>query len=221
MIKINTLALFLILVTNVKAQRVVYDAKHFGVINENGAVQNAAEATHNQYLEKIDGNIQSINTNAGSVILAQSLIYDGLRNVNSALKNGIAVRNMAVIISGILKNTSRMMEMAKGEPYLLFFAENISRHMEFRSTKLLNDVSGFILKEGDNVLADYNSRDQLLRRVTQDLQILSSLAYGAWRAMYWAKQRGIVRSVNPYAHFINQDRSIVEDIIRKAKYLNQ
>lgn len=221
MIRNYTVGALLIFGISVKAQKVVYDKKHFTAVNENGAVQNAAESTHNQYLAKIDGNIQNINTNAGSVILAQTLIYDGLRNVNSALKNGIAVKNIAIIISDIMDNSEKMMEMAKGEPYLLLFAEDISNDMKFRSSRLVTDVSAFILKEGDNMLADYNSRDQLLKRVTQELQIISSLAYGAWRAMYWAKQRGLLKSVNPYAGFINHDRTIVEDIINNAKYLKQ
>jgi hypothetical protein len=86
---------------------------------------------------------------------------------------------------------------------------------------LVNDVSGFVLKEGDNVLADYNARDQLLRKVTQELQLLDSLAYGAWRAMYWAKERGIIASVNPYASWINKDKSFVNQIINQAKYLQR
>jgi hypothetical protein len=37
--------------------------------------------------------------------------------------------------------------------------------------------------------------------------------------MYWAKERGIVASVNPYAGFINQDKTFVTQIIQNAKYL--
>lgn len=37
--------------------------------------------------------------------------------------------------------------------------------------------------------------------------------------MYWAKERGIVVSLTPFADYINQDRQHVEDIIRNAKYL--
>jgi len=91
--------------------------------------------------------------------------------------------------------------------------------MRTRAVALANDVSGFILKEGDNMLADFNARDQLLRRVTQQLQILSSLAYGGWKAMYWARQRGLVRNLNPFAGFIDQDRAAVERILLNAKYL--
>jgi len=207
------------LLNQADAQRVVYDKKHFQVVNENAIARQAAELSHNQYLEKIDQNLQTINLNVGSVVTAQTIIYEGLSNVNSALKNGLAVRQLSAIISDILDYSSQMATMARAEPYLLLFSEDFVRQMKERSVRLVTDVSGFILKEGRNVLTDFNNRDQLLRKVTQELQLISALVYGAWKAMYWAKERGIFRFLNPFADFINQDRIYVEDIIRNAKYL--
>lgn len=198
-------------------QRIVFDQKHFQTVNENGAVRYSAEMAHNQYLEKIDNNLQTININTGSVVLAQSIIYNGLANVNSALKNGLAVKDMVLLVADIVQYSRQMVDMAKSEPHLLLFAEDIGMQMKMRSTRLVNDVSGFILNQ--NVLTDYNSRDQLLRKVTQELQIICGLVYGAWKAMFWAKQRGVFRSINPYADYINTDRQVVQDIIRNSKYL--
>jgi len=203
------------------AQRVVYDKKHFQTVNENAVARQAAELTHNQYLAKIDQNLQTINLNVGSVVLAQSIIYDGLSNVNSALKNGLAVQQLGSIVADLVNYSNQMVQIGRSEPYLLLFAEDFGNQMTARSVRLLTEVSGFVLKEGSNVLADYNSRDQLLRKVTQELQLLVSLAYGAWKAMYWAKERGIVKSLNPFQDFINQDKNHVEDIIRNAKYLRK
>jgi hypothetical protein len=116
---------------------------------------------------------------------------------------------------------NQALAMAKSEPYLLVFAGNIASEMRTRSLTLVSDVSGYVLKEGNNVLADYNSRDQLLRKVITQLQILDGLAYGAWKAMYWAKERGVIASLDPFANFISQDTRIVSQIIQNAKYLRQ
>lgn len=51
--------------------------------------------------------------------------------------------------------------------------------------------------------------------------ILRGVAYGMQRTMFWAKQRGILNSLNPYAGYINIDKQIADDIIRNAKYLKQ
>ncbi|RZJ23698.1 MAG: hypothetical protein EON51_02130 [Acinetobacter sp.] len=217
---ISIVAIAFFIVTNADAQRVVFDKGHFSIVNENGTVRNAAEISHHQYLGRINNNLQDINVNVGAVVAAQTLIYQGLSNVNSAIKNALAAKNMAFVISDIMDYSSKMVEMGRAEPYLLLFAEDMGRQMKVRSFNLVNEVSGFVLKEGQNVLMDYNARDQLLRKITTELQIIAGLTYGAWKAMYWAKKRGIVKSLNPWASYINNDKVIVNDIIRNAKYLN-
>jgi hypothetical protein len=203
------------------AQEVVFDPQHFLSATSNGIVRSTAESTHEQYLGKINTNINDLNTNVGSVVLAQTMIYEGLSNVNSALKDGLAVKNMAVIISDMTGYIDQALALAKSQPYLLLFADNIANEMKTRAVALVTDVSGYVLKEGDNVLADYNARDQLLHKVITQLQILDGLAYGAWKAMYWAKERGIIASLNPFQDYINKDIIFVSQIIQNAKYLKQ
>jgi len=214
-------ALLLTASERMHAQEYVVDVQHAIAVTENGTVRSGAESTHEQYLGKINNNINDLNTNVGSVVLAQTMIYNGLANVNSALKDGLAVKNMAIIIADMTGYINQALNMAKTEPYLLVFATNIASEMRTRSLALITDVSGYVLKEGDNVLADYNARDQLLRKVVTQLQILDGLAYGAWKAMYWAKERGLIASLDPFAEYISQDSRIVTEIIQNAKYLHQ
>ena len=200
-------------------QEYVFDAQHLLAVMENGAARNSAEVAHNQYLSKINSNLENIGINMSSVVLAQTIIYNALSDVNSAIKDGVAVKNMTVTISDMISYLNQCLDLAKSQTYLLLFAQNIEQQMQVRAIALVSDVSGFVLKEGGNVLADYNARDQLLRKVTQELEIMDSLAYGAWRAMYWAQQRGLIASINPYQSFINKDKLFVQQIIGNAKYL--
>ena len=207
--------------TTAQAQRVVIDPWHVSAVTQNGAVRGSAEAAHDQYLGKINNNLNDLNTNVGSVIVAQTVIYQALSNVNSALKNGLAVKNMAVIIADMTNYIQQALALARSDPALLLIANDVTSQMKTRATMLVNDVSGFILKEGNNVLANYGSRDELLHKVTQQLQILDGLAYGAWRAMYWAKEKGVLRTLNPFDEYINRDKNFVAQIIQNAKYLRQ
>ena len=201
------------------AQEVVFDAQHFAAVMENGAARNSAEIAHNKYLSKISDNLSDIGINVSTVVLAQTIIYNALSDVNSALKDGIAVKNMSVMVSDMISYLDQCLTLAKTQPYLVLFASNIESEMVTKSIGLLTQVSGFILKEGGNVLADYNARDQLLAKVNQQLAILDGLAYGAWRAMYWAKEKGLLASLNPYANWINKDINFANQIIFNAKYL--
>ena len=203
------------------AQQYVFDPQYFASVEANQAVRSAAEGTHDQYLGKIKNNIDDVNTNVGSVVLAQTIIYNGLANVNSALKDGLEVKYMATITADMINYLQQALALAKSQPYLILFATNIADEMKLRAVGMVGEVSSYVLKSGNNVLADYNSRDQLLKKITTTLQILDGLAYGAWRAMYWAKERGIFASVNPWENYINKDKYFVQEIINNAKYLKQ
>jgi len=200
-------------------QEYVFDPSYFESVTYNGVARSGAEETHNNYLGKINNNLNTININVGSVVTAQTIIYNALANVNSALKDGIAVKNMTVTVTDMISYLNQCLTLAKSQPYLLLFAQNIEQQLQARAVALVSNVSGFVLKSGNNVLADYNARDQLLRKVTEQLEIMDSLAYGAWRAMFWAQQRGLIASINPYQSFINKDKSFVSQIIANAKYL--
>jgi hypothetical protein len=217
--KIGLTILLCIAFLQARSQQYVVDYQHLQAVSQNAVVRGSAEATHNQYLTKINDHIDALNENVGTVVVAQTLIYQGLSNVNSALKDGLALKNMAVIISDMTGYINQALILAKDEPYLLLFAGRIADQMRARSLALMSDVSAYILKEGDHVLADYNARDQLMRKVTQHLQILDGLAYGTWKSMYWARQRGLMATATPFASWVNQDKRFVSQIIQNAKYL--
>ncbi|MGQ7856536.1 hypothetical protein ACUN24_20055 [Pedobacter sp. WC2501] len=203
------------------AQRVVFDARHLAIVNENALVRNAAEISHHELLGKINKSLGNININTSSIALAQSMIYSSLSNVNSALKNGLALRDMYAICEEIIGYGREMGKLGISEPYLVLFSEQIIRDISKRSTQLMTEISGFVLKEGQNILMDYNSRDELIAGIRADLQIIRGLAYGAWKAMYWAKVGGVVKMLNPFQGFINRDVQIVSDIITKTRYLKK
>jgi hypothetical protein len=205
--------------TGVHAQKAVFDSKHYQSVIANAGVRSSAEITHQQYLSKINTDIDDLNTNTGSVVLAQNMIYCGLSNVNSALRDGMQVKYIASVSVDITAYLNDCLELTKEDPFLLVFAKPMTAELRRRCAALLSEVSGFVLKEGANVLADYNSRDELLQKVVTQLQIIDGLAYCAWRAMYWAKQQGLFKSMNPFRDFINHDRDYVTRIISQAKYL--
>jgi len=203
------------------AQRVVFDARHLAIVNENAVVRNAAEISHNELLSKINKSLDIIDINTSSVVLVQSMIYSSLSNVNSALKNGLALRDMYAVCEEIIGYGREMGKLGINEPYLVLFSEQMIRDIRKRSAQMMTEISGFVLKEGQNILMDYNNRDELIAGIRADLQIIRGLAYGAWKAMYWAKVRGVIKLLNPFQGFINRDAQIVSDILTKTKYLKK
>jgi hypothetical protein len=216
-----TALLLLIRTGSTKAQSVVFDPGHFAIVNENGAVRLAAENTHNNYLNTIRNRLDDINLNISSVVMVQTLIRNSLTQVNQALKSGIAVIQVVQISSEIVRESNAMIAIASSEPYLLLFAEDVARQMKSRGINLVSEVSDFVLKEGSNVLMDYEKRDALLRKVILELKVMRALCYSIGRSMYWAKMNGVLKIANPYQNFINQDTRMADDIIRSYQLLKE
>lgn len=203
------------------AQEMVVDPQHLLVVQENQAVRMAAEGTHQDYLKKINDNVNTVNENESSVVAAQALIYNALANVNSALKDGLMVKQISRTTADIIYYLEESMTLAKDDPLLLLVTAKIQNEFGPKASAMVSDISGFILKSDGNVLADYNGRDQLLRNVVQQLQILDVMAYGTWKAMYWTKERGVLKTLNPFANYISKDRAFAAQIIQNAKFLRQ
>ena len=215
------LSLLFFKLLNVYSQTIIFDPGHFAIVNENGAVRLAAENTHNNYLNTISNRLDDINLNISSVVMVQTLIHNSLTQVNQALKSGIAAAQVAQISAEIIRESNAMIVMAGTEPHLVLFAEDVARQMKTRGINMVSEVSAFVLKEGSNVLMDYQKRDALLRKVILELKVMRALCYSMGRSMYWAKMNGILKTANPYRDFINQDIRLAGDIIRNYQLLKE
>lgn len=200
---------------------IIIDTDHLAIVNENGAVRLASEITHNSMLGSIRGSIEDINLNLSSLVLVQRMIHSSLTQVDQALKSGQSVLHISRLVSDIAKHSEDALKIAVGDPWLILFAEDIVRQMKDRSLRLASEVSDFVLKEGSNVLMDYEKRDQLLRKVIQELKVIRALLFGIQRSMYYAKVNGFIKTANPYRSFINIDKLKAEEIIRNYKQLKK
>jgi len=151
----------------------------------------------------------------------QSTIYRGLSEVSGVMRSLLSVKDIYEISEDIVLDVNKAINIGSSNPVLLLFAESGAREFKSRSIKLAADVSSFVLKGGKDALMDSGERAKLLNRIVTELTILRGVAYGMYRSMYWAKQRGLLNSLNPYASFVNIDKRIADDIIRNTKMLKQ
>lgn len=215
------MAILFVLTVSVQAQRLVFDRGHFSIVNENGAVRLAAENTYSNYQNTINNRLSDININLGAVVMVQSLILFSLREVDQGLKSAIAVRQIGTLVAEIISESNGMIAMARSDPHLLLFAEDVARQVKNRGVGLFSEVSSFVLKEGENVLMDFEKRDALLKKIALELRVIRALVFSMKKSMYWAKMNGLLHSLNPYQNFINQDLRKADDILFKSKLLKQ
>lgn len=192
----------------------------------------AAMYTHSA---TIDGQLNRTNNNltliqrgqlavTGQLVIVNDLqdrIYRGLSEVSGILHSLTTIKEIADIGVDIVADVGQAVQIARGNPVLLLFAEEGAREFKLRATNLALEVSSFILRGGATNLMDAGERAKLLNHIATELRILRGVAYGMHRAMYWAKMQGIWRALNPWDAWINTDVQIANDVIREAKYLKK
>ncbi|MBD1424042.1 hypothetical protein [Sphingobacterium arenae] len=182
----------------------------------------------NSQLNNVNDNLTLIQRGqmavTGQLLIVNDLqdkIYKGLSEVSAVVRSLLTVKDIADISLDIISDVEKAMNIASGNPALLLFAEAGAREFKTRATNLATEVSAFVLKGGKDNLMDSGERAKLLNRIHTELTILRGVAYGMHRSMYWAKQRGILNSLNPYAGFINIDKRIADDVIRNSRLVKR
>lgn len=202
-------------------QIIVFDKNHFAIVNANAAVRNASEIGYHQTLDIIKQNTDDIILNSSSLALVQTMIVNSFTQINEGFKDAIQVKMIAIAVLNISSVSSEAFQLASGNPILFLFVEEYTAQAKTRSIKLVTEVSSLILKEGDNLLMNYNVRDELLNSVQKELQVILALVLSARNSIYWAKTNGIIRSLNPYQTYINRDLGLINEIIIKQQILTR
>jgi hypothetical protein len=211
--------LFLICLPRLARGQVIFDQGHFTAVNQNGATREAAEAAENNYLNNIHERLSDINIDLSSVALVQHMIQSSLTQADGALKSGLMLRQIMLISGEIIAECNQMIQTAQSNPLLLLFAQDVSAQFKDRGIRLVTEVSGFILKEGNSAMMDFEKREALLEKVALELRVMRALAYSMHRSMYWAKQNGFWKTANPYKGFIDRDSKMISDILQHSYLL--
>jgi hypothetical protein len=205
----------------VYSQTVVIDRNHFTIVNANAAMRNVSEIAYHQTLDIIKQNTDDIVLNSSTLAMVQTMIVNSLTQVNEGFKDAIQIKMIGETVLDISAVSAEAFQLASNNPVLFLFAEEYSSQAKNRSIKLASEVSDLILKEGDNLLMNYNVRDELLNTVQKELQVILALLLSARNSIYWAKTNGVIRSLNPYQSYINKDLGLINEIIIKQKSLTR
>ena len=220
----KTILLFLfslIITQSTLAQELVVDPTTSTAIAINASLINNQLNTTNNNLSLIQKGQLAVTTQLTVANTLQNDIYKGLTQVASVVNNLTSMKEIAECGIDIVNDVQQSLYLARSNPVLLLFAEQGAREFETRAIALATEVSAFVLQGGGNNLMDSGERGKLLNHIASQMRILRGISYGMQRAMYWAKIQGILRSLNPWATWQNEDARIATDIVNNAKYLKQ
>ena len=185
-----------------------------------GAINNQLNNT-NKKLTLIQSGQLAVTGQLAAVNDLQKKLYKGLSEVSSVMNSLIAIKDITEIGVDIFADLNKAISLGQTDPVLLLFAQQGAGEFRSRATALAAEVGAFVLHGGADNLMDSGERAKLLHHVVNELSIIRGVAYGMYRSMFWAKERGIFKSLNPYSGYINIDKQIGDNIISNSKTLKQ
>lgn len=191
-----------------------YDTEHFVAVTENQMMRMATESILTNQTDKIKQNINDINTNVAKFVLIKDMVYRYLTDVNEALKDGRQVQHIIKLVDDIIVEGQLAVNDVSDAPQYAVFTLKSVESIRFQSVSIFSEISRLINKGGIEAMMDNAMRDEILSEITIRLQIMRGALFGIRNAIKWAKLRGFWTSLNPFRAWINQDKMIIDDIIR-------
>lgn len=142
--------------------------------------------------------------------------YHALGTIISAANIGIQASPM---ISHIVNNQMEIYRMARDNPVFIGIAYQTERDFVDRSQSLMNYLIGLCASFGAVNQMKLSDRKMLFDHILLELNTLQELSAKLVNAMQFSQTFGMIRSLNPFQNYIDQDKALVQDIIRNAGYL--
>lgn len=201
------------------AQQITFDVEHAKNIEINHGFRTSAESTIRSYNNQMLQDMESTNESLLRFTAAKELVYRSLVEVNNLLRDGKQAKTIALLLSRITQNTNRLMKTAGSDPLYLPFATRTMEYMTSQALGLVNEVQAVVVNP--KILMEHRQRDHLLQNILFRLRMIAASLSRICNVVEYNKSKGFWKAVNPFQNYINRDKAIIQDIIRKAGYLKR
>ncbi|GIJ95371.1 hypothetical protein CAPN002_25890 [Capnocytophaga stomatis] len=147
----------------------------------------------------------------------QEKVYKGLSEVSGTLSNGLQVKSILSQIEHCSKYSKNITDLVKRNPQYAFFGAKASQKAYEQILKISSEVTSVIKSGGDNLMMA-GDRYKLLDSIEEKVRILKIWLITVQLSLESAERIGFLRSINPFQGYINTDKDIVENIMRKYKH---
>lgn len=125
----------------------------------------------------------------------------------------------APVITEIIQQQSLIVQQAGNDPLLILLAYNAEMDIADQAYLLSNYLYGLAISFGDLNQMKSSDRKILFSHVLTELRRIAGASRGLAATMYYASRKKALQSVKPFADFINEDKRLVDGILRKVELL--
>jgi hypothetical protein len=172
-------------------------------------------------------NQQAVNTTneAANMTLLAKLknTYRTLQQRYNTLGTAITVADIGLegepMVNQIVNYQGQIVALAEKNPAIIALGYQTEIEFAEKAESLIGYVAGLTLSIGDVNQMKASDRKMLFDYVIQQLSVIQELAGNMLNLLQYNNLAAVLKALNPFQTFIDQDKSIAKDIIQNAKYL--
>jgi len=172
-------------------------------------------------------NQQAVNTTneAANMTLLAKLknTYRTLQQRYNTLGTAITVADIGLegepMVKQIINYQGQIIALAEKNPAIIALGYQTEIEFAEKAESLIGYVAGLTLSIGDVNQMKASDRKMLFDYVIQQLSVIQELAGNMLNLLQYNNLAAVLKALDPFQTFIDQDKSIAKDIIQNAKYL--
>ena len=172
-------------------------------------------------------NQQAVNTTneAANMTLLAKLknTYRTLQQRYNTLGTAITVADIGLegepMVKQIINYQGQIIALAEKNPAIIALGYQTEIEFAEKAESLIGYVAGLTLSIGDVNQMKASDRKMLFDYVIQQLSVIQELAGNMLNLLQYNNLAAVLKALNPFQTFIDQDKSIAKDIIQNAKLL--
>jgi hypothetical protein len=152
-------------------------------------------------------------------------MYRTLQQRYNTLGTAINVADIGIyatpMVKQIISYQSQIAKLVEKQPAIAFLGYRSEIEFAEKAQSLLGYVAGLSLSIGDINQMKASDRKLLFDDVITQLSRIQELSGNLVNTLTYSNLSSLLRSVNPFQSYIDQDKDMAENIIQNAKYLKQ
>lgn len=127
----------------------------------------------------------------------------------------------APIISEIVEQQQQIISLASDDPFLIPLALDVEADLAGQAHLLGNYLYGLAISVGDLNQMKSSDRKILFGHVLVELRRIAGASRGLAQSLQYASNKKKLDRLNPFAAFVQEDKRLVDEIIRRVAILKQ
>lgn len=188
-------------------------------VTANHGVRIASEKLYQTSYKNQEENMEKARDKIVQVVAMKNLIYNQLRNVNSALKQGKQIEQMYYDWERLLKNLSVMFELTYQNPQYAVLITRFYEKVYEHGFSAYQGIYDQVQKEGNDYLMDSYDRQYILNKLHREIRAMNGWVLHINNYLSKAKKKPYFRHIRVFNNWYVQDKAIIQRIITNYGYV--